>query len=73
MLQQTLKPEVFAAIMDHFASGQALIDGDEAHMSSDTAILEDDSEVCQSQELLVDQLAVARVVVMPDLDLGFRV
>jgi hypothetical protein len=40
-----LKPDVFAAIMDHFSSGDLLILDTEALAASDTAIHPDDSEV----------------------------
>jgi len=49
----TLKPEVFAAIMDFFASGQPLID-DETTLAEDTAIHEDDSEVVAMIKELLD-------------------
>lgn len=40
-----LKPDVFAAIMDHFSSGEPLFTDKEALEASDTAIHEDDDEV----------------------------
>jgi Scaffold protein Nfu/NifU N terminal len=45
---QVIKPDVFAAIMDHFSSGEPLFLDDEALAASDTAIHEDDSEVGRS-------------------------
>lgn len=39
-----LKPDIFAAIMDHFAAGDPLFT-DATAMASDTAILDTDSEV----------------------------
>lgn len=50
----TLKPEVFASMMDHFASGQPLINDAEAHQAEDTAIHEDDSEVVAMIKELLD-------------------
>jgi hypothetical protein len=40
-----LKPDVFAAIMDHFSSGEPLFTDKETLAASDTAIHEDDDEV----------------------------
>jgi hypothetical protein len=40
-----LKPDIFAAIMDHFSSGDPLFTDKEALEASDTAIHEDDDEV----------------------------
>ena len=40
-----LKPDVFAAIMDHFSSGDPLILDDESLAKSDTAIHPEDDEV----------------------------
>jgi hypothetical protein len=40
-----LKPDIFAAIMDHFSSGEPLFTDKEALEASDTAIHEDDDEV----------------------------
>lgn len=49
-----LKPQVFAAIMDFFASGQSiLMDGEEV-LASDTAILDTDSEVVAMLKELLD-------------------
>lgn len=50
----TLKPEMFAAIMDFFASGQALITDEAAMANDDTAIHEDDSEVVAMIKELLD-------------------
>jgi len=48
-----LKPQVFAAVMDHFSSGQPLFTEGEAVSRDDTAIHPDDSEVVQMiKELL---------------------
>lgn len=43
-----LKPDVFAMIMDHYSSGEPLFYDGEAMAASDTAIHEDDSEVCMN-------------------------
>jgi len=40
-----LKPLVFAAIMDHYSSGEPLLEDKEMQARSDTAIHEDDDEV----------------------------
>jgi hypothetical protein len=40
-----LKPDIFAAMMDHFSSGEPLFTDKEALEASDTAIHEDDDEV----------------------------
>lgn len=40
-----LKPSIFAAIMDHFTSGDPLFTDKETLQASDTAIHEDDDEV----------------------------
>eukprot|EP00882_Tetradesmus_deserticola_P019413 GHRQ01020895.1.p1 GENE.GHRQ01020895.1~~GHRQ01020895.1.p1 ORF type:complete len:239 (+),score=57.65 GHRQ01020895.1:843-1559(+) len=40
-----LKPDVFAAVMDHFSSGEPLFTDQETLAASDTAIHEDDDEV----------------------------
>ena len=40
-----LKPDIFAAIMDHFSSGEPLFTDKEVLEASDTAIHEDDDEV----------------------------
>lgn len=48
-----LKPQIFAAIMDFYSSGQPLILDSSAAASMDTAIKEDDSEtVAMIKELL---------------------
>ncbi|CAK0780421.1 NifU-like protein 4, mitochondrial [Coccomyxa viridis] len=58
-----LKPEVFAAIMEHFTSGDPLFT-DPAAQASDTAISEDDSEVvAMIKELLETRI---RPAVMED-------
>jgi Fe-S cluster biogenesis protein NfuA len=50
---QLMKPDIYAAIMDHFASGQPLIK--EGSMEpSDTTILPDDSEEVQMIKELLD-------------------
>lgn len=41
-----MKPLVFAAIMDHYASGDPVLTDGETLARSDTAIHEDDDEVC---------------------------
>lgn len=40
-----LKPDIFAAIMDHFSTGEPLFTDKEVLEASDTAIHEDDDEV----------------------------
>lgn len=40
-----LKPDIFASVMDFFASGEPIVHSTEALSSSDTAIHEDDDEV----------------------------
>ncbi len=40
-----MKPDVFAAIMDHFSSGEPLFSDAQSLAASDTAIHEDDDEV----------------------------
>ncbi|KAG2175985.1 hypothetical protein INT44_000464 [Umbelopsis vinacea] len=50
---QLMKPDIYAAIMDHFASGQPLIKEGSAE-PSDTAILPDDSEEVQMIKELLD-------------------
>lgn len=58
-----LKPEIFAAIMEHFTSGDPLFT-DPAAQASDTAISEDDSEVvAMIKELLETRI---RPAVMED-------
>ncbi|KAK9831403.1 hypothetical protein WJX81_001684 [Elliptochloris bilobata] len=56
-----LKPEVFAAIMEHFTSGDPLFtDADTAASTSNTAIHEDDSEVvAMIKELLETRIRPA--------------
>ncbi|KAF9898457.1 hypothetical protein BX616_004004 [Lobosporangium transversale] len=53
---QLMKPDIYSAIMDFFASGQPIIsesaEGAETH--SDTMILEDDSETVQMIKELLD-------------------
>ncbi|KAF9996252.1 hypothetical protein BGZ79_010006 [Entomortierella chlamydospora] len=55
---QLMKPDVYSAIMDFFASGQPIIsegaDGEGATTYNDTMILEDDSEVVQMIKELLD-------------------
>lgn len=41
-----LKPLVFAAIMDHYGSGEPVLSDEATLAASDTAIHEDDDEVC---------------------------
>ena len=40
-----LKPDVFAALADHYASGEPLFSDADSLAASDTAIHEDDDEV----------------------------
>ncbi|GAX84804.1 hypothetical protein CEUSTIGMA_g12225.t1 [Chlamydomonas eustigma] len=55
-----LKPDVFAAIMDHFSSGEPLILDEEALAKSDTAIHpEDDEVVAMIKELLETRIRPA--------------
>eukprot|EP00249_Psilotum_nudum_P001247 c13619_g1_i1 orf=388-1194(-) len=55
-----LKPEIFAAIMDFFASGRPLFDRSQAEAPSDTAIQEDDNEiVAMVKELLETRIRPA--------------
>lgn len=59
-----LKPDVFAAIMDHFTSGDPLLLDASAAAASDTAIQDDDSEtVAMIKELLETRI---RPAVMED-------
>jgi hypothetical protein len=51
---QLIKPEVFAGIMDFFASGQPLLLEGAALAQQDTAIHEDDSEVVAMIKELLD-------------------
>jgi len=48
---QSLKPQVLAAIMDHFVAGRAIIEGDEDALAEDVAP-EDEEIVAQIKELL---------------------
>lgn len=55
-----LKPDIFAAIMDHFSSGDPLFTDKEALEASDTAIHEDDDEVvAMIKELLETRIRPA--------------
>ncbi|KAJ7974900.1 NifU-like protein 4, mitochondrial [Quillaja saponaria] len=55
-----LKPEIFAAIMDFYSSGQALFLDSKAAAAMDTAIREDDSEtVAMIKELLETRIRPA--------------
>ncbi|KAG2500911.1 hypothetical protein HYH03_001670 [Edaphochlamys debaryana] len=55
-----LKPDVFAAVMEHFASGEPLISDASALAASDTAIHPDDSEVvAMIKELLETRIRPA--------------
>ncbi|XP_012836682.1 PREDICTED: nifU-like protein 4, mitochondrial [Erythranthe guttata] len=55
-----LKPEIFAAIMDFYSSGQPLILDSNSAASMDTAIKEDDSEVvAMIKELLETRIRPA--------------
>uniref|UniRef100_A0A914W316 NFU1 iron-sulfur cluster scaffold homolog, mitochondrial n=1 Tax=Plectus sambesii TaxID=2011161 RepID=A0A914W316_9BILA len=48
-----MKPEIFATIMDYFASGKAILSDDTPESPSDTAILPDDDDtVAMIKELL---------------------
>ncbi|KAG0215774.1 hypothetical protein BGX28_008084 [Mortierella sp. GBA30] len=54
---QLMKPDIYSAIMDFFASGQPIIsesDGEGSNVHSDTMILEDDSETVQMIKELLD-------------------
>ncbi|KAF9582650.1 hypothetical protein BGW38_010931 [Lunasporangiospora selenospora] len=53
---QLMKPDIYSAIMDFFASGQPIIneDSDGAGLHNDTMINEDDSEVVQMIKELLD-------------------
>ncbi|KAF8974115.1 hypothetical protein BGZ46_009766 [Entomortierella lignicola] len=55
---QLMKPDIYSTIMDFFASGQPIIsegaEGEGASTSSDTMILEDDSETVQMIKELLD-------------------
>jgi len=48
-----LKPEIFSAMMDFYASGAKIV-GDEAELNSDTMIHEDDSEIVALIKELLD-------------------
>eukprot|EP00802_Teleaulax_amphioxeia_P011066 Tamp_11096.p1 GENE.Tamp_11096~~Tamp_11096.p1 ORF type:complete len:252 (+),score=53.46 Tamp_11096:1-756(+) len=48
-----MKPEIFSAMMDFFASGAEVVDED-ANLPSDTAILDDDSEIVALIKELLD-------------------
>lgn len=55
-----LKPDIFAAMMDHFSSGEPLFTDKEALEASDTAIHEDDDEVvAMIKELLETRIRPA--------------
>ncbi|KAF8069479.1 NIFU5 [Scenedesmus sp. PABB004] len=55
-----LKPDIFAAIMDHFSSGEPLFSDKEALEASDTAIRDDDDEVvAMIKELLETRIRPA--------------
>eukprot|EP00882_Tetradesmus_deserticola_P017570 GHRQ01018821.1.p1 GENE.GHRQ01018821.1~~GHRQ01018821.1.p1 ORF type:complete len:395 (+),score=90.26 GHRQ01018821.1:617-1801(+) len=55
-----LKPDVFAAVMDHFSSGEPLFTDQETLAASDTAIHEDDDEiVAMIKELLETRIRPA--------------
>lgn len=55
-----LKPEIFAAIMDFYSSGQPLVMDSDALAATDTAIREDDSEtVAMIKELLETRIRPA--------------
>ncbi|CAO3701776.1 unnamed protein product [Rhizopus stolonifer] len=51
---QLLKPEIYAAIMDHFASGQPIVYDAQDLEANDTAILPDDPEEVQMIKELLD-------------------
>jgi len=55
-----LKPLVFAAVMDHYSSGEPLLEDKEMQARSDTAIHEDDDEVvAMIKELLETRIRPA--------------
>ncbi|MEW5299678.1 MAG: hypothetical protein WDW38_004268 [Sanguina aurantia] len=55
-----LKPDIFASVMDFFASGEPIVHSTEALSSSDTAIHEDDDEiVAMIKELLETRIRPA--------------
>ncbi|CAO3593444.1 unnamed protein product [Absidia cylindrospora] len=49
-----MKPDIYAAIMDHFASGQPIMYDENDLLASDTAIHPDDSEEVQMIKELLD-------------------
>ncbi|KAG2211719.1 hypothetical protein INT47_008816 [Mucor saturninus] len=49
-----MKPDIYAAIMDHFASGQAIVYDEDDLAANDTAIHPDDSEEVQMIKELLD-------------------
>jgi Fe-S cluster biogenesis protein NfuA len=51
---QLMKPEIYAVIMDHFASGQPIVYNQEDLSANDTAIHPDDSEEVQMIKELLD-------------------
>ncbi|KAI8636078.1 scaffold protein Nfu/NifU N terminal-domain-containing protein [Parasitella parasitica] len=51
---QLMKPDIYAAIMDHFASGQPIVYNAEDLAANDTAIHPDDSEEVQMIKELLD-------------------
>ncbi|KAG1438092.1 hypothetical protein G6F56_012793 [Rhizopus delemar] len=51
---QLLKPEIYAAIMDHFASGQPIVYDAQDLEANDTTILPDDPEEVQMIKELLD-------------------
>ncbi|KAI9469342.1 scaffold protein Nfu/NifU N terminal-domain-containing protein [Zychaea mexicana] len=51
---QLMKPDIYAAIMDHFSSGQPIVFDANDLAASDTAIHEDDSEEVQMIKELLD-------------------
>ncbi|KAI9256933.1 HIRA-interacting protein 5 [Sporodiniella umbellata] len=51
---QLMKPDVYSAIMDHFASGESIVYDTEEWLASDTAIHPDDSEEVQMIKELLD-------------------
>ncbi|KAI7905067.1 scaffold protein Nfu/NifU N terminal-domain-containing protein [Cokeromyces recurvatus] len=51
---QLMKPDIYAAIMDHFASGQPIVYDSEDLAANDTTILPDDPEEVQMIKELLD-------------------
>ncbi|KAI8379357.1 scaffold protein Nfu/NifU N terminal-domain-containing protein [Radiomyces spectabilis] len=51
---QLMKPDIYAAIMDHFSSGQPIVYNEADLAASDTTILPDDSEEVQMIKELLD-------------------